>query len=155
MVSTPFVRHAQRLKSIIIGHQFVISCVNFAWTKDVASLYDGHSKDEGADIVSVLEGDGVRRLELRQAANLLDVGVGIVLGGRCPSVDDAPHGVDMVLVYVSAQTDKRCTETILHCFELNEFTVCLEVSLTEPFLIRASNVERVVVANAPCYCHKN
>ena len=58
--------------------------------------------------------------EAGELAYMADVGGGVVLRGRCPTVDDVPDTAQPVLIGIGAQEAESSTQTPLHRGKLTE-----------------------------------
>ena len=58
--------------------------------------------------------------EAGELAYMADVGGGVVLRGRCPTVDDVPDAAQPVLIGIGAQEAECGTQAPLHTFKLTK-----------------------------------
>ena len=101
----------------------------------------------------LLEGDDGIGIQSAYLYHALQVSVGVVLLGWCPSVDDKADSPTMMLLYVSLQQLERCSVSLLHGSKLFESPVSIRIPLPLP-VVSYTYIQGIVVSYSSWILHK-
>ena len=134
-----------------ISSRIIDVCVTIFYTAIryfLATLIVCHGPHKYAHLILLRELDALVWFEPRFLADEVDVSLCVVLAPRCPSANQLRNCAQLVFGHVGAQDDESGTQTPLQRLELPEVGVGLLFTKTAPAVCRASNIQRVVVADA-------
>ena len=114
----------------------------------LATLKVCHGPHKYAHLILLPELDALVWFEPRFLAYEVDVSRCVVLASWRPSANQLLNCAQLILGHVGAQDDESGTQAPLQRLELTEVWVGLLFTKTAPAVCGASNIQRVVVADA-------